>query len=41
MPKSMKFLLKTCERPDDEHPYMLRIAGYSALDARVPEHEKK
>jgi hypothetical protein len=39
-PKPMTFLSKICERPDDERPYMLLIAGYPALDATVPEHAK-
>ena len=37
-PKPMHFLSKICERPDDERPYMLIIAGYPALDATVPAH---
>jgi hypothetical protein len=32
----MHFLSKICERPDDERPYMLIIAGYPAVDATVP-----
>jgi len=39
-PKPMSFLSKICERPDDERPYMLLIAGYPAADATVPEHAK-
>ncbi len=37
-PKPMSFLSKICERPDDERPYMLLIAGYPADDATVPKH---
>ena len=37
-PKPMHFLSKICERPDDERPYMLIIAGYPAEDATVPAH---
>lgn len=37
-PKPMSFLSKICERPDDERPYMLLIAGYPAEDATVPKH---
>jgi nitroreductase len=39
-PKPMSFLSKICERPDDERPYMLLIAGYPAEDATVPDHAK-
>jgi hypothetical protein len=34
----MSFLSKICNRPDDERPYMLLIAGYPAKDATVPKH---
>ena len=37
-PKPMSFLSKICQRPDDERPYMLLIAGYPAEDATVPKH---
>jgi len=37
-PKPMHFLSKICERPDDERPYMLIIAGYPAVDATIPAH---
>jgi len=37
-PKPMQFLSKICERPDNERPYMLLIAGYPAEDATVPHH---
>ena len=40
-PKPMSFLSKICDRPDDERPYMLIIAGYPAADASVPEHALK
>lgn len=39
-PKPMSFLSKICNRPDDERPYMLLIAGYPAEDATVPHHAK-
>ena len=37
-PKPMQFLSKICERPDNERPYMLIIAGYPGEDATVPAH---
>lgn len=37
-PKPMQFLSKICERPDNERPYMLIIAGYPGEDASVPAH---
>jgi nitroreductase len=37
-PKPMHFLSKICQRPDDERPYMLIIAGYPSAEATVPEH---
>lgn len=37
-PKPMSFLSKICNRPDNERPYMLLIAGYPAADATVPKH---
>ncbi|GAA0858950.1 nitroreductase family protein [Aliiglaciecola litoralis] len=37
-PKPMSFLSKICNRPDDERPYMLLIAGYPAEDASIPKH---
>ena len=40
-PKPMSFLTKICDRPDDERPYMLLIAGYPAEDASVPLHAQK
>ena len=39
-PKPMSFLSKICQRPEDERPYMLLIAGYPADDATVPAHAK-
>lgn len=39
-PKPMQFLSKICERPDNERPYMLLIAGYPAEDATVPDHAR-
>ncbi|MBT0585746.1 nitroreductase family protein [Alteromonas oceanisediminis] len=40
-PKPMSFLSKICNRPDDERPYMLLIAGYPADDASVPLHAQQ
>ncbi|WJG10305.1 nitroreductase family protein [Aliiglaciecola sp. LCG003] len=37
-PKPMSFLSKICQRPEDERPFMLLIAGYPAEDATVPKH---
>ncbi|NVK24579.1 MAG: nitroreductase family protein [Gammaproteobacteria bacterium] len=37
-PKPMQFLSKICNRPDNERPYMLLIAGYPAENATVPAH---
>ena len=37
-PKPMQFLSKICQRPDNERPYMLLIAGYPGEDATVPAH---
>ncbi|GAC12767.1 nitroreductase family protein [Aliiglaciecola lipolytica] len=37
-PKPMSFLSKICNRPDDERPYMLVIAGYPDKEASVPKH---
>ena len=37
-PKPMHFLSKICNRPDNERPYMLLIAGYPAEDATIPAH---
>ncbi len=40
-PKPMSFLSNICQRPDDERPYMLLIAGYPAEGATIPEHALK
>ncbi|MFC3122234.1 nitroreductase family protein [Agaribacter flavus] len=40
-PKPMSFLSKICQRPDDERPYMLLVAGYPSEDATVPYHALK
>lgn len=37
-PKPMQFLTKICQRPDNERPYMLLIAGYPGDEASVPAH---
>lgn len=37
-PKPMSFLSRICERPDNERPYMLLIAGYPSEDASIPHH---
>lgn len=37
-PKPMQFLSKICQRPDNERPYMLLIAGYPGENATVPAH---
>ncbi|MGJ8679242.1 nitroreductase family protein [Paraglaciecola sp.] len=37
-PKPMSFLSKICNRPDNERPYMLLVAGYPATDATIPQH---
>lgn len=37
-PKPMQFLSKICQRPDNERPYMLIIAGYPEKGATVPNH---
>lgn len=37
-PKPMSFLSKICNRPDNERPYMLVVAGYPATDATIPKH---
>lgn len=37
-PNPMGFLSEICERPENEKPYMLIVAGYPAPGARVPEH---
>jgi iodotyrosine deiodinase len=37
-PKPMSFLSKICQRPDNERPFMLLVAGYPAFDATLPLH---
>jgi hypothetical protein len=37
----MSFLSKICQRPDDERPYMLIIAGYPDDKATIPMHALK
>lgn len=40
-PSPMGFLSSLLERPDNERPYLLLVAGYPAPGARVPELERK
>lgn len=40
-PKPMDFLNRICDRPDDEKPFMLLVAGYPAAGATVPLHALK
>lgn len=40
-PNPMGFLNDLCERPADEKPVMLIVAGHAAPDATVPEHALK
>jgi len=37
-PNPMTFVSEICDRPKDEKPYMLIVAGYPAENATVPEH---
>ncbi|WP_421791803.1 nitroreductase family protein [Hyphobacterium sp.] len=37
-PNPMTFVSEICNRPKDEKPYMLIVAGYPADGATVPEH---
>lgn len=37
-PNPMTFLSEICNRPKDEKPYMLIVAGYPTEGATVPEH---
>lgn len=37
-PNPMRFLNEVCERPENEKPYMLVVAGYPAANATVPAH---
>lgn len=39
-PKPMQFLSTICNRPDNERPYMLLIAGYPDENATVPDHAR-
>jgi hypothetical protein len=34
----MRFLNRLCDRPADEKPLMVIVAGKAAADATVPEH---
>jgi iodotyrosine deiodinase len=40
-PSPMGFLIRLCERPENEKPVMLIVAGYPAADARVPKLIRK
>lgn len=40
-PSPMKFLNQILERPADERPYMILVAGYPADNCQVPAIEKK
>ena len=40
-PSPMGFLSSLLERPDNERPYLLLVAGYPAPGARVPDIERK
>ncbi|HEX8651945.1 MAG TPA: nitroreductase family protein [Pyrinomonadaceae bacterium] len=40
-PSPMRFLSEILERPKNEKPYVLIPVGYPALDARVPDIERK
>ncbi len=40
-PKPMTFLSEICNRPDNERPYMLIIAGHPASNATIPAHAIK
>lgn len=37
-PNPMKFLNRTCNRPDTEKPFLILVAGYPADGAMVPKH---
>ena len=37
-PAPMGFLNEICGRPEGDKPYILRVTGYPAADATVPEH---
>jgi nitroreductase len=40
-PSPMKFLNEILERPKNERPFLLLVAGYPADDARVPDVKRK
>ncbi|MEO1700534.1 MAG: nitroreductase family protein [Pseudomonadota bacterium] len=40
-PSPMGFLTKICERPENEKPVMLLVAGYPEMDAKVPAISRK
>jgi nitroreductase len=40
-PSPMGFLNKLLERPPNEKPFLLLVAGYPAEDARVPDIQRK
>jgi iodotyrosine deiodinase len=40
-PSPMKFLNQILDRPDNEKPYMLIVAGYPKADATVPDISRK
>jgi len=40
-PSPMKFLNEILDRPKDERPYMILVAGYPVTDCQVPAIEKK
>lgn len=37
-PNPMRFLNRVCQRPDNEKPMMIVVAGHAAADATVPLH---
>ena len=40
-PSPMNFLSEILERPSNERPFLLLVAGYPAEDAHIPEHATK
>ncbi len=40
-PSPMNFLRELLERPSNERPFLLLVAGYPAEDAKIPEHATK
>ena len=40
-PSPMRFLNEILERPQNEHPFLILVAGYPAEDAEVPKITKK